>query len=148
MRKGECKFYNGIQNECCNAGIIYNNVIPEPNEQLGVAYRLPCIDLSLRGKMNQVQSENYARRGTCEKYAEPTAEDIQQDNIEIEKLLNNFTNSFNPIIKRIKKEHKGKDWRGVEECPICQGKLHLTHAAYNGHVHGKCETDKCLSWME
>jgi len=52
-----------------------------------------------------------------------------------------------------------KDWRTwtkknrvakaeVVECPVCKGRLHLSQAAYNGHVHGKCETVGCLSWME
>lgn len=36
----------------------------------------------------------------------------------------------------------------VIECPECKGRLHLTQAAYNGHVWGKCETENCVSWME
>lgn len=34
------------------------------------------------------------------------------------------------------------------ECPVCNGRLHLSQSAYNGHVHGKCETQGCVSWME
>jgi hypothetical protein len=33
-------------------------------------------------------------------------------------------------------------------CPVCQGRLHLSQSAYNGHVFGKCETPGCVSWME
>ena len=40
------------------------------------------------------------------------------------------------------------DRRDVLECPICKGKLHVSQSSYNGHVHGKCETDGCVSWME
>lgn len=36
----------------------------------------------------------------------------------------------------------------VIECPACKGRLHLSQAAYNGHVHGHCETPDCVSWME
>lgn len=36
----------------------------------------------------------------------------------------------------------------VIDCPACKGRLHLSQAAYNGHVHGKCETQGCVSWME
>lgn len=36
----------------------------------------------------------------------------------------------------------------VIQCPACAGRLHLSQAAYNGHVHGKCETEGCVSWME
>jgi hypothetical protein len=34
------------------------------------------------------------------------------------------------------------------ECPACGGRLHLSQAAYNGHIHGQCETAGCVSWME
>lgn len=45
-----------------------------------------------------------------------------------------------------KKEPRGK--QEVIECPACNGRLHLSQSAYNGHVHGKCETEGCVSWME
>ena len=36
----------------------------------------------------------------------------------------------------------------IIECPACKGRLHLAQAAYNGHVHGRCETEGCVAWME
>lgn len=36
----------------------------------------------------------------------------------------------------------------VIECPECKGRLHLSQSAYNGHVHVRCETIGCVSWME
>lgn len=36
----------------------------------------------------------------------------------------------------------------VVECPACRGRLHLSQAASNGHVWGRCETKGCVSWME
>lgn len=47
-----------------------------------------------------------------------------------------------------RKQHKGKSHAEVVECPVCKGRLHLTIAACNGHVHGRCETDSCVAWME
>lgn len=44
--------------------------------------------------------------------------------------------------------HKGRSASEVVECPACKGRLHLSIAAYNGHVHGHCETEGCVSWME
>jgi len=38
--------------------------------------------------------------------------------------------------------------QGVVVCPACKGKLRLTQSSHNGHVHGKCETDGCIEWME
>lgn len=36
----------------------------------------------------------------------------------------------------------------VIECPVCKGKLHLSQSSHNGHVHGACETQDCVRWME
>lgn len=47
-----------------------------------------------------------------------------------------------------RKANKGKSHREVIECPACKWKLHLSIAAYNSHVHGHCETEGCVSWME
>ena len=45
-----------------------------------------------------------------------------------------------------KKEPIGK--QEIIECPVCEGKLNLSQSSYNGHVHGRCETDGCFNWME
>ncbi|KKN46563.1 hypothetical protein LCGC14_0671570 [marine sediment metagenome] len=48
-------------------------------------------------------------------------------------------------MKTIKDKTNARD---SMECPLCKGVLHYTVAALNGHVHGKCETENCLGWME
>jgi hypothetical protein len=50
--------------------------------------------------------------------------------------------------KRINAEAKKGLMRGIVECPGCGGKLHYSKSTYNGHIQGKCETDKCLSWIQ
>ena len=42
---------------------------------------------------------------------------------------------------------QNKGATGVIECPACKGELSYSISGYNGHVWGKCKTDKCLSWM-
>lgn len=38
---------------------------------------------------------------------------------------------------------------GNIDCPVCKtGKLHFSVAKSNGHVHAKCTTRLCMSWME
>lgn len=38
---------------------------------------------------------------------------------------------------------------GSFDCPICnKGKLHYTISGYNGHIHARCETSGCVSFME
>lgn len=41
-----------------------------------------------------------------------------------------------------------QDRHEIVECPICKGRLHLSQSSFNGHCHGHCETDGCVSWME
>ncbi|KAB1068191.1 hypothetical protein F6X51_27145 [Methylobacterium planeticum] len=37
---------------------------------------------------------------------------------------------------------------GEIPCPTCASRLHWARDASNGHVHGQCETDGCLRWMQ
>lgn len=70
-----------------------------------------------------------------------------------EDLADKFAESerrFN-LVMPVVAQWRAKPPRGkqeVIECPACKGKLHLSQAASNGHVWGKCETDGCVSWME
>jgi hypothetical protein len=126
MRKqGKCKHFTGIQSKVCKAGVCYADVMP-----------LPCL-------------QDYRRddAATCEHYAEPTAEEIAEDEAFIEQRMEMHRKAASAIVA-IKREHKGQNWQGVVECPVCGGRLHVSHAACNGHVHGRCETADCLAWME
>lgn len=33
-------------------------------------------------------------------------------------------------------------------CPVCAGRLHLSQAASNGHIHARCSTKDCFNFME
>lgn len=145
MQKGLCKHYRGsFHNKTCDAGICYNAVTPAPKEP-GCALRRPCRTIPVFDSPSQL--EEFAKRGTCEKYQEPTEAEIAEYEAKVQSIVRNFEASL-PLIGRVKKGHHGQDWQGVEECPICKGKLHIRHANYNGHTHGKCETADCLNWME
>ena len=37
---------------------------------------------------------------------------------------------------------------GAIECPTCKGRLVWVRDSSNGHLHGQCETDGCLRWMQ
>lgn len=47
-----------------------------------------------------------------------------------------------------RKKYKNEGFQEVIECPACKGRLHLSIAACNGHVWGRCETPDCVKWME
>lgn len=34
-------------------------------------------------------------------------------------------------------------------CPVCSiGELRYAISSHNGHIHGHCNTENCVSWME
>lgn len=83
----------------------------------------------------------------CERLRLPTPEEIAEH----EAWSKGRFDNLGIVMKGIKpwrEKWKGKSHREVVECPACKGRLHLSISAYNGHVHGKCETDDCANWME
>lgn len=128
----KCIHFNGVMNKICEAGVCYDDFRKElPGEN---GYRFPCI-------------KDLCGTATCEKRQWPDEAYIQGRLDEIEQSTKRMMLAME-LVGRIKQEHKGESWQGVEVCPVCGGKLHLSHAAYNGHVWGRCETENCLAWME
>ncbi len=151
MQKHTCKHYTGsYHNTHCAVGVCYRDVTNDP-DGLGSAYRIACMKpegLSPHGL--KVLSE-HGPQGVCDKYDEPTNAEVAEFDREVEALMEQHIKEMtdlNPILLKIKKEHKGKGHQCVIECPRCKGKLHLSHAASNGHIWGKCETEDCMAWME
>jgi hypothetical protein len=133
MKAGTCVHFNGIQNDACRAGVNYREHVGGPD--FGWARRMPCI-------------LKYAKDAVpCDKYQEPTPAQIAEREQVMNAAIDRMKLTY-PLVERIRREHKGQSWKGVEECPVCKGKLHLSHAACNGHVWGKCETKGCVAWME
>lgn len=129
--------------EACEAGVIYDDLARVAElGRTGCALRLPCI---------RSHHDPTKRRGEplceCPHLRWPTIEESQAHEAETRRYIDRFMLA-QEVISEVKKEHRGKDWRGTKECPICKGVLHMTHAAFNGHVWGQCETKDCLSWME
>jgi len=52
------------------------------------------------------------------------------------------------ILEAYKLIGEKKENDGQIECPKCKGELYFIRSTYNGHIHGKCNTDNCLSWMQ
>lgn len=123
-KKEPCVHFTGIQHKVCKAGISYDRF----------SKGLPCIS-----ELNAVE--------TCEKFLQPTPEQIAADEAVFKQHMERMEKVF-AALGPIRKEQKGKNWSGTITCPACGGKLHLSHAAYNGHMHGRCETPDCVSWME
>jgi hypothetical protein len=150
MNHGSCIHFNGALNELCKRGVRYEQFRPG----------LPCIQFihkSARGgtylKAGEAPTETKPFPGAqpkerCPFYAEPTTEQVQADREELDASLAKTVAGIKVASAWRVKPKPAQDRREVVECPVCKGRLHLSQSAYNGHVHGKCETERCVSWME
>ncbi len=57
------------------------------------------------------------------------------------------SDSFKNILQALDIIKIKKQNFGTIECPQCKGELQYRRFS-NGHVHGKCKTENCLSWMQ
>lgn len=83
----------------------------------------------------------------CAKLRLPTAEEISLHEQWAAKRLDTLRVVMVGILPW-RQAHKGKSASEIVECPACNGRLHLSIERYNGHIHGKCETPGCVSFIE
>lgn len=83
----------------------------------------------------------------CPNLRLPTRKEIAAHEYWIEQRMSLMT-TVRKGIAPWREKNKGRSHAEIIECPACNGRLHLSIAAYNGHVHGRCETEHCASWME
>ncbi|KAF0199011.1 MAG: hypothetical protein FD170_3939 [Bacteroidetes bacterium] len=62
--------------------------------------------------------------------------------------MEQLTEAYKSLIKALEIIAGKAENRGVIECPQCGGQLRYARAKSNGHVHGHCKTEGCLSWMQ
>ncbi len=152
MNHGKCIHFNGVQNDLCKRGVSYEVMWPKGPK--------PCIQMlhkSSRGgtylKPGEAPAESKPYPGAdkakpCPFYQEPTSEEVQADREERERHLQLTMTAIKVANEWRVKPKPAAGRQEAVECPVCKGRLHLSQSAYNGHVHGKCETEGCVSWME
>jgi hypothetical protein len=129
--EGKCLHYNGTKNECCDAGVNYMEL---KGDAAGVLFDvLPCFGKAMK------------RDKPCAKRLLPTLEQVNAWKQYTNARLVHTLEAIGIITEQNKTDKKG---RGLVVCPACGGNLHYTVAGYNGHVHGSCETQECLQWMQ
>lgn len=148
MSTGSCIHFNGSQHDLCERGIAYAQFRPG----------IPCIkfvEKSANGGTYLKPGEKAAERRPwkydgkpCPFYQAPTDEQVQADREESERVMARFKVALKVASEWRVKPKPAQSRHEVVECPVCKGRLHLSQSSYNGHVHGKCETDKCVHWME
>lgn len=127
---GRCVHFTGIQHKTCRANIAYS-------QWRGGS--LPCIFKKFR--------DDAPEAPPCAHRRAPTSEEIDAHKRYVDARVEKITLVMRGI-SDWRAKHRGKSASEVIECPACKGRLHLSISAYNGHVHGHCETEGCAQWME
>lgn len=131
-----CKHYRAMsEHDTCSAGVAYSSF-----DGLKFDER-PCF---MRGRDRKVC-------GGCDKAEFPTKEEIEAEEREI---MERYARTL--VVRAAIVEHLGGPWKrgtkgsaGSISCPVCDGGcVNFTRSGYNGHVHAKCSTEGCVSWME
>lgn len=135
---GWCIHYRAAsEHDTCEAGVAYET-FRKDNFKASFATQ-PCF-LTKNGKSKEGACH-------CEHLRLPTPEEIALHKEYLKNRMEMYC-IVQTAIAPWRKKHQGKSAQEIIECPKCKGKLHLSIAAYNGHVHGHCETKGCVSWME
>jgi len=133
-----CIHFTGIRNNKCNAGMVYDDV--DQDQKMPYRAALPCH-----------KPDKYLPEGEtqchCPHVKFSTVDEVQQELDAHKEQKDKFMRALE-VVGPIREEQRGRNWEGTVQCPNCKGVLHLSHAACNGHVWGKCETDGCVAWME
>lgn len=148
----ECRYFTSgvdvLHDKRCAKGICYRSVTTKPDEP-GSSFRLPCHTPNESHGLKVLAETGPA--GTCEHFSALTEDEAVEREAETKRWIEESDRRIKlvlPIIAAMKTKYKGRSAKGVKTCPVCGGKLHLSHSGYNGHVWGKCETEGCLAWME
>jgi hypothetical protein len=119
-----CQHFNGVMNHTCHAGLAY------PKGQA-----LPCI---------APFSPNITQP-SCPKYLATTLDILMEQEKEWEEIFAKTNRARQAIVDATKGE---RNRSGHITCPICMDGQLGFRVHHNGHIHAKCATKGCVSWME
>ena len=130
-----CVHFNGVGQIKCKAGVVYHELL---GNGPGCFANLPC----LKDDKAEVK---------CDKVKFPTREEAEAKTDEWMKRVERSRLCITAAHADAKAKGFGKGHGGVSllPCPSgCGGELRYSVASYNGHMHAKCSTKGCVSWME
>lgn len=138
-----CNHYRAMsEHKTCAAGVAYDSLKGIPfNDR-------PCF---CKGQ-DAASGQPLVPHPGCDLVQMPTPEELAAQEAADKASMNRIGAARKAIV-----EHLGGPWKrgmdsahGVIDCPNCGGKqsLGFSRSGYNGHVHARCSTPKCVSWME
>lgn len=126
-KEHRCRHFTGIQNKTCEIGIEYESI----KDKSGSPFRWICYEAD--------------SCVPCASFQPFTDEEIAEQ----ERILDEWLKHMSAAMTKIKEINgKRRGVHGTIDCPKCGAPLHYSISSYNGHVHGKCETPGCVSWMQ
>lgn len=184
MRKGTCIHAStiGLEHKC-DLGLnpeamAKSSCNPGEDYQDGLVFRLPCQTAELLrsfrrapDKLSDGQEHCLSQQAKCDKYQDPTPEQIAKHEEEMRRLIDGLRIARKAILADLSARHKNGDksvqlnkscnpeveselsnfvsGRGQIDCLVCKvGKLSYRRPSYNGHIHAACSTEDCVRWME
>jgi|SRR6267154_1394007 len=142
---GRCHHFNGAQNECCKAGVNYSD-LAGPIE--GRALRMPCTNPVVFAKRREELGYKLAE---CSKLQRTTQAEAEKEAAGVighgDRMMIACAAAHSDATSKGLK--KGAGGSSSMPCPLkCGGTLQYSVASYNGHMHARCDTEGCTSWME
>ncbi len=131
MKKGICKYFNGIQHDECEKAVNYRKLVS--GDIHGWAIRSPCF-------------ESHKTTIVCNEMTMPTNEEIKKYDDDFVDWFKKLSSTLK-IVQDLKAKHPNGG-SGQIECPSCKGKLRYSIARTNKHIHMRCSTEGCISMME
>lgn len=134
-----CRHFNGVQRDCCVAGVNYRVLAGEPMQ--GCMTRIPCLPFN---------DPKGGPMADCDKHSTWTLAEAEQMVTDSEESMQRHMRVFRAAHDDAKTKgfKRGKGGQSDMVCPLCTGVLRYSVAGYNGHMHAQCETKGCVSWME
>lgn len=134
-RMGKCVHFTGIQNDTCKAGVSYESVRVEHEPINGARFSRPCI-----AKFN-------AAGVTCASRCPHTREQSEAREVEAEASFERATKAIVAIREHSKATGQ---FSAIIDCPACGTPNSLGYgiARSNGHIHARCNTPKCVAFMQ
>jgi len=132
MRDNRCKHYSGnvYCRGPCGAGVNVRERTGGPDD--GWLVRTPCF------------AEHAEKAFTCEHFVLPTKEELEAEKREHKASFERIVKARAAILAAGAKPRSA----GQLRCLVCERGTLAWSMASNGHVHARCTTSGCVSWME
>ncbi len=134
-----CRHFNGVQHDCCAAGVNYRGLAGEPRD--GCMTRIPCLP-GFEPKHGPMAS--------CSQLDRYTQAEAEKHFADGEASMERHLKAFRVVHDDAKSKglNRGKGGHSEVTCPTCSGTIRYAVASVNGHIHAQCVTSGCVQWME